>query len=307
MKNFFSCISKDLKLFGRSKVSAFVTIVVPLLIVLFIGFAFSSTSLEGISVGVYSSSYSSLSNSLIKGFEEQSYKIIRENSDEECVKDVKYANTDICIVFPPNLKDIGNELPIVFNVDNSRANIADMLMDNIKTKVSVKSSEVGESLVNEIVNVLNSAKAGLEKERENLEIAGGGFSEINTKADETSSSIPDLSNVIGKVGDAKTIAGKLNSSDSNVKDLKTKLDEIIVDVNSVESEFGGIDGKIDEIKSKSGETKTKINKISKQIDEIVKSLGSLRTTEAGEIVSPIKTEVKPINTGLKNSDFLFPT
>ena len=303
MKNFFSCVSKDLKLFGRSKVSAFVTIVIPLLIVLFIGFAFNSTTLQGIKIGVYSSSFSDITESLIDDFEEQSYKVIKENSEEECIKNVKYANTAICIVFPPNLKDIGNEYPIVFNADDSRVNIVYTLIESIKTKVTVKSSETGENLVNEIISVLNNAQADLEKEKQNLKDTEAGFSEIDSKADETLSSVSDLDNVIGKIEDAKTIAEKLNSSDSEVIGLKTKLDETIIDANLVKDGFESVD----EIKSKNTETKIKINKISGQIDEILENLKSLRTTEAEEIVSPIKTEIKPINAGLKNSDFLFPT
>ena len=99
----------------------------------------------------------------------------------------------------------------------------------------------------------------------------------------------------------------MNSTDNNVKDLKTKLDEIISEINSVEEDFGETSEKVGNIKSKSSDAKSKISKISSQIDIITKQLGSLRTTDSGEIVTPLKTEIKPINAGLKNSDFLFPT
>ncbi len=307
MRNFFSCISKDLRIFGRSKVSALVTIVVPLLVVLFIGFAFSSTSLQGVNVGVYSASYSELTNSLLKSFEEQSYSITKINSQDECVNSVKLAKTQICVIFPQGLSDTGSEQPIVFYVDNSRVNIAYTLLDSVKSKVSVKSSEIGSGLVEEIINKMQNAKKTLTEQKVNVDSAAAGTSEIELNSNKASSSIPDLAGLSVMLDDAKNLSAKLNTSDSNVVSLKSKLDSVSSQLNSVKSSFSGVSSNINDIKTASGEAKRDLDEVSKKIDDVILELGSLKTTDAGEIVSPIKTEINPISAGLKNSDFLFPT
>src|SRR3989344_7031881 len=205
MRNFFSCISKDLRIFGRSKVSALVTIVVPLLVVLFIGFAFSSTRLQGINVGVYSGAYSNLTNSILKSFEEQSYNIAKINSKDECVNSVKLAETQICIVFPSDLSETGNEQPIVFYVDNSRVNIAYTLLESVKSKVSLKSSEIGAGLVEEILIKMQNAKKSLASEKKDVDSALTSVAEISSNSEKASSSVPSLNNALTKVEEAKTL------------------------------------------------------------------------------------------------------
>src|SRR3989344_3272485 len=276
MRNFFSCISKDLRIFGRSKVSALVTIVVPLLVVLFIGFAFSSTSLQGINVGVYSGSYSDLTNSILKSFEEQSYSITKIGSKDECVSSVKLAKTQICIVFPQELSETGNEQPIVFYVDDSRVNIAYTLLDSVKSKVNLKSSEIGSGLVEEIIGRMQSAKKTLASEKENVNRALVSVAEIGLNSDKASSSIPSLNNALSKVEEAKALAEKLNNSDLSVIALRGKLDGLATEINSASNSFSGVTDNLDNIKSTSDDTKKDLNSVSKKIDDVILELGSLK-------------------------------
>ena len=56
MKNVFRIISKNLKLLIRSKSSALIIILAPLLLILLVGIAFDNANAYGLNIGVFSQS-----------------------------------------------------------------------------------------------------------------------------------------------------------------------------------------------------------------------------------------------------------
>ena len=63
--NLWEIIKKDFKLLVRSKSSALVVLLGPLLIIFLVGLAFNTSSMYNLKVSVYSESYSDLTNSVI--------------------------------------------------------------------------------------------------------------------------------------------------------------------------------------------------------------------------------------------------
>ena len=60
-----SLTGKNLKMFFRSKFSAAAVVLIPLFIIMFAGFAFNSSGLSNVQVGVYSESYTNFTNGVM--------------------------------------------------------------------------------------------------------------------------------------------------------------------------------------------------------------------------------------------------
>ena len=65
MKNLFRLVSKDIKLLIRSKASALIVILGPLLVIFLAGMAFDNTQAYSVSLGTYSTSYNEISENFI--------------------------------------------------------------------------------------------------------------------------------------------------------------------------------------------------------------------------------------------------
>jgi len=131
IRNLFSIVNKNFRILARSKLSLISIILVPVLVILLTGFAFNSSGLNQVNVGIYSESYSDLTNEIVSEFEMQNYTINRLNSTEQCSEDVKQGFSQICIVFPKDLSDKGDSEEILFYVDHSRINLAYILINEV--------------------------------------------------------------------------------------------------------------------------------------------------------------------------------
>ena len=95
-----SLTGKNLKMFFRSKFSAAAVVLIPLFIIMFAGFAFNSSGLSNVQVGVYSESYTNFTNGVISDFEQGGFSSNRYSSSEACVESIKHSESQICVVFP---------------------------------------------------------------------------------------------------------------------------------------------------------------------------------------------------------------
>ncbi len=83
MRSLLSIIGRNIKIFSRSKLSTFIVLVAPILLVFLVGTAFSTNSISDVKLGVYSSEYSELTNSIIASFEGNQFNVIRLDSEED--------------------------------------------------------------------------------------------------------------------------------------------------------------------------------------------------------------------------------
>jgi ABC-type multidrug transport system permease subunit len=303
MNNFLSLVVKDVKIFGRSKFSAIVAVLIPLIIVLLVGAAFSSSELQGVTVSVYSESYNELSNSIISNFESNSYSVVKEENKEGCIEGVVSGDSQICVVFPEDLSSEGGSDSVVFHVDKSEINLAYALVEEVRGGVSDKSSEISLDLVGELVNVLQNARDSLQSQRASLSQASESVGSIGSKANSASGSVPDLSSLKSSLEDAKSLAQSLNGSSSLVSEINSAISE----VDSASASLEDFSDDVGDIKTDSAGAKADISAAVLSLDNVIASLESLEVTEAERIVSPITTEIKSVVDESTNWSFVFPT
>ena len=293
-------IKKNFRLLTRSKSSALIVLLGPLLLILLISMAFNTTSLYDIKIGTYSGAYSELSNDIVEKLNQDEFNVVMINSQDECINSIKSNDLHVCAVFPDNL-GVNSDESIQFYVDQSRMNLVYIIINSISTKVSVTSTELSTALTNTLLNSINTAdtKIGemsgivkqlsvdLEEVKENVGDVQTVLSDISNGTNVTS--LNDQADLLNLTGDA---GGLVNSYRSLVNSILSETE----DSNSSLNDAGlKLEAQIKNVK----DVKNDLSKISN-------TFNSIEVKEVSKIVSPISTEVKPISSESTHFDYTFP-
>ncbi|MFH1850198.1 MAG: ABC transporter permease [archaeon] len=170
MEKIIRIVKKDYKLLVRSRTSALIVIFGPLLIIFLVGLAFGNANRYSIRVGVFSEEYSDLTESFIERLGSEGLSIMRYESEESCISKVMLGDTHICVVFPAQLQIAETEKEITFHVDYSKINLVWMVIDEISSKVSDKSSELSLNLTTSLLNRLSDTQAEIRRDQGLMEM-----------------------------------------------------------------------------------------------------------------------------------------
>lgn len=296
----FALIGKDLKMFFRSRVSSAVVILIPLLIVIFSGYAFNSSELSNVQVGVYSEGYTDFTDSLISDLESDGFFAKRYDSSELCLESVKHSDSQICVVFPANLNEEASDSEIIFYVDYSRINLADNLINEIEGNVFVKTSGVGESIAQNLIDSLEAVQASLPgakvKVDETLRETKNG-SEMNSALEFSTENITVSIDMLEDIKDG------INDSDSTSKDA---IDEVIVMLTEIEEDGERLSDNLGSIEHNKNSVVVSLSQVSIALDGLIKVLDSRNQVDADDVVSPIKTRIESVSTDFNNRDYMVP-
>ena len=291
-------IKKNFRLLLRSKMSALIVLVGPLILMLLIGFAFNTTSIFDIKIGTYSSAYSELSDSIVTKLQDDQFRVVKVESEERCIDMIKSGDIHVCTIFPPNL-NLQTSDKIVFHVDQSRLNFVYIILDRISSKVATKSTELSTALTNRLLTSINNANTKLDASKKistDLESVNSDLSGLDLTY--TSSNFTDLRT------EAKRIANLSSTSDSKILSL----------ISSVETSYKGISSKLDTLSTTVNSAKTKLTgniQTAKEIEANVKAIkddiSSIEVKDVSRIVSPISTEIRPVSAESTNLSYTFPT
>lgn len=300
MKSISSIVARNMRVISRSKLSTFLVILAPLLIVFLIGSAFNSTSLTELKIGTYSQEYNELSESIISDFQNASFQTEKLQTKEECTEKIKQGTFHACVVFPQKISLESNE-SIKVHVDNSRINLAYLLINKIDTKISERSSEIGVGLVTEILDVLKKTSESLPAQKSKVENAASNLNSIKSEAD-TLTENSDLSVSIENLDEALDILEDSNCSSTN--ELKQKLTSI---KQTLQASNENLDADITAINTNAESGKSSLNLASSELSQLITELSKINSKNAENLVVPIETEVSPISGDATNWKHLFPT
>ncbi len=314
---------KDFKLLVRSKVSALVFFLGPLVITLMVCMAFNTSSMYNINVAVFSEAYSPLSESIITNLSggesgaAKGYTTTKVGSLEECIESVKFYDSQVCVEFSPNMvasNSVGNKVKLY--VDNSRVNIADQLASYMNAKMDVQSTEVSSGIVRQMLEVLDS----VNKEIAQGAAAVGKLSETNIDSAEK------LKSVISELG-ALDLApldynqSAINSALAPLLEQNISVSELNVSIVGLVNAYQGALAKMDSAKSKANELsnsanavrgalvddKGRLDSIKDSVDSILGGISGIKVTNIDSIVRPIRTSIEPISDTRNYLAYIFPS
>jgi len=191
MRNLVKLITKDLKLLIRSRSSALIIILAPLLVILLLGVAFDNANVFGITIGAYSEAYSADVENVLTKLSEKELHVVKYESEQSCVDDIKTGNINTCVVFPPNLNFNTNEQKqVVFHVDQSKINLVWMILDTVNERFGTSAREVSKNLITVLINKLEASKNEIQGKKDTISAlklktqdAESGVSGIKTELD----------------------------------------------------------------------------------------------------------------------------
>lgn len=318
MIKLLSIIKKDLKLLIRSKGSASIIILGPLVVILLVGLGFNTANVYKINIGTYSPAYSDLSESILEELRSDQFTISKSSSQEECISSVKNGLNHICMIIPENLAvNPEQSKSITFYVDYSRINLVYAILDSISEKIETSSEAISLQLTQSLIDVVDKTNSDLVAKRStvgslssNNDILSSRLSSINSKVSSLSSSLsaPGLSESIENItimvessnlssSERDYIADNLGLLEKELSDKILAIEQLKTDVNSDISSASNI------IETSNSD----IASIDNSIASISSRINAIGIRNAAKIVSPISTEIQPITAEAKYLNYTFPT
>ena len=318
MVKLLEVIKKNFKILIRSKSSALIILFGPLLLILLVGTAFNTSAFYDIKVGSYSSSYNELSDSILQKLEQDQYKVLRTNSEEECVHGVKTGAYHLCIVVPADLQiSDAVENTIGIYVDQSRLNLVYAVKGAILNRVGESSREISESLTTVIVEELESSKnkikedagilTGLKTSNElftsniqriETELAGIDLSLTSTATGDILNKTKDLKAqlAVAQITDTRTIG--------EIEDLTKLLKEQLDTLSGASKLISDI---VPQIKENAIAESSRLVELERTANRIVSNVEAIAVKDVETLVSPIKTSVNAVTAEKTHVNYLFPT
>jgi ABC-2 type transport system permease protein len=309
-------IVKNLKILFRSKSSAFIIILGPLILVALISLAVSNANDYTIKIAVFELGNNEVNNNVKNLLNSEGYAITNYQDLDTCIENVEINNNDVCLVLPKTfLSNQSNKITVY--VDQSRMNFIDSVMITISRIINLNSEEISHSLTTELVStVQNAYDTNLENYNLN-EINKNNLEVINQKNNKINSNSDYDSKIINKVGtnedyleDLESFQTDVNSDISSLlEDLEELLDEIdtknisLTNYNNVKTEFEKLedfDEDVDELEDVFDTLNSNFNGLKKDLTSLSSGLKEIKSssTEIKNKNSLILENIDKIETNL---------
>lgn len=274
----WNAIHKNFQLLMRSKSSAFIVLLGPLLVVTIISLSFVDSGVSTFNVGVYVPDSSELANRFIDNLNNSDTNLVFFNQSESCVSGIKHGTVLVCIVFPEDFQlsdESSNE--VLFFVDESRVNLAHRLIATFALNLDSESSEVQKELTARMLEIMARA---------------------NT----------DIRSTVSTVVGIKAKAGTIDSETGNSKTQLSSLDTDVIDVDlssaisksgSLKSDFNALYSKSDSVLDEGYDVLEEASNVSSdfesKLDSLNGTLNSLNGTSLEFDVLSTELEVQQAN------------
>ena len=157
-------IKKNFLILVKSKWWALTIVLGPLLIIFLTGIAFDNLNEYRISIGVYSPTYTELTNSFISKLNTGQFRTIKAKSEFECIDDAKLGLSHTCVIFPANLSLGASNKDILIFIDYSKLNLAWIIRDRLFSRVTERSTEITKQLTENLLSKLLLTRQEIEND-----------------------------------------------------------------------------------------------------------------------------------------------
>jgi ABC-2 type transport system permease protein len=316
-----SLILKNYKLMLRSKTSSLIFFFGPLLIIFLVSIGFNTSSVNNINVAVFSESYSPLTETLLANISDAQFNFKKFDSQEKCIDAIKFESYHLCLIFPANMvldNSANNNINVY--VDNSRINLAYLIIDKLSAKVALRSTELSSGIVSQILGAVDNINKEATQGKSQIEAIETNNKNANSKLNSVLLEFSDFDfdysalDLSASLDEIEDIRDRYNLSSSVFSDLKTNLNSLKVQYNAVAGKLDESKNNVDEIKSGISSLtsylnadKSTISSIKSVNENILKNINTIKITNVDSIVSPLRTTIKPISLKKSYLIFTFPT
>jgi len=267
MKNLFRLVKKNMKLLIRSKASALIVILGPLLIIFLAGMAFDNTESYRVSLGTFSTSYNDLSEIFIANLTNSNFNVQKYENEDSCVEAIREGTIHSCIIFSPDFS-LGNEMnnEIVFYVDYSKVNIVYMVLDSMTEVVTEQSSELSMSLTTVLLETIDITKKEITEKKSSVVTLTSNNKELGEKVGGAFDSLEELdTSTTLTAATATDLTTKKNQLISVMNDLEDIAEQAVEDTNSI---LDDLEAEIEDLNLSSGEEDDILDLINDSRDDL---------------------------------------
>jgi len=300
MKNIFRLVGKNLKLLMRSKSSALIVILGPLLVIFLAGMAFDNSNTYSISLGAYSSSYNSLSEGFINTLGENKFKVTKYPDEPSCVEAIKEGAIHSCIVFSPDFT-VGEHMSnqMTFYVDYSKVNLVYMVLDTISETVEAKTSELSLNLTTVLLDAISTTKSEVTQKKSTIITLTTENDEASKKAEETEKKLEELE-LSSDFSATTDITSKKNAVSSHIFDLESLAEDAI---DEAESLIDDIEEEVETSSMNSTEKGDILDILNNSADEIadIKEILESKTNLSSQRIQELTTAITQLESDMENA------
>ena len=337
LRSLFQLTKKNLRLLIRSKSSALIVFLAPLLIILVLGLSYNTSSQYAINIGVYADSFSEEINQFTETLKEEEFKIIKYNnlSLEQCQEDVKYGLIHTCIQVPDNFKIESNSAKeIIFHIDPSKINLVWMIQETLNTKLNLQAQQISQELTQDVLTKLTDTKSKITEKSSELTTIKDKSTAVTSTTDTAKSSLTGIDFVmpltvydLTRLNNFKTdLSANLNTASTGITNAISTLDSanmnssekesIKADLNSATADltlalelfnpnsttgFTEINNLVNELNSELISTKNKLTIAAETVTSTTTNLNQITTTinEVTTSINNLQTSLNEINSNLE--------
>ncbi|MDP1695077.1 MAG: ABC transporter permease [Candidatus Woesearchaeota archaeon] len=314
MKKVLAIMGKNFKLLTRSKSSALIIVLGPLLLIMLIGAAFNTANVYGVRIGTYSPSYSALSNSLIDELGKQKFTVQKIESQEACIDGIKRGIIHVCTLFPADLslKEGGD---IVFYVDNSRMNLVYMVLDALNSVIGTKTKEISTQLTKGILDTVEEIDREITDKSSLVNSLATDNEDVNNRINTIIKNMQEIDTEFSvELAGLDTFEEIAGNNDSVNEEVRTAVDKIKKELDEIDLQFKAIISAKEQTLLSANNIKTTlasdfsyINAIDNSIGKISSEIRKVKSTSVGKIVSPLSTKIEPVTSEKTQLNYVFPT
>jgi ABC-type multidrug transport system permease subunit len=288
MRKLLTVLGKNFKLLFRKKTSLFTIIFGPLIIIMILAIAFSSTSNIKMSIGYINPDDSSMTLEFIDTLNEK-YLIKEHGLKEDCVRELEQGLIHGCIVFPSDFNIENNKTNnVIFIVDNSRISLVYSVLESISEQIDIKSEELSKDMTGKLLDTLSSTSQGLDssvalivKIRSNLENEKESITNIESELSkiDTNTGDVDVGDVLKDISSLETKT--TDSYETTIEDLNTCLTYVTnlkasgvvgADITSLENDLKEIKTYLTTNLDRDGESFEELVNTTKFVEKKIKEL-----------------------------------
>jgi ABC-type multidrug transport system permease subunit len=277
MTKILTIIWKNLKLLLRSRISALIILLGPLVIILLVSLAFNSSEDAKVNVGYYSPQYNDLTLSFVEVLNNSKYSLHQYDSIEECKTSLGTGKAHLCISFPSD-----------FRIENNRANQIDFFVDNSK--------------INFFQSVVDSIEFDFNKHA--LSLTTGMTKELLSKLNQTSGELYDKASIITELkAENADIKKDIEDVEANIKAMNLGFQYDAFGVADFQKSSTGLSGQYDQMRAIAQnaikEARSVVSDVHNFADDV--NLTDDEQDELDSILNSTKTEITSIENSLNTA------
>jgi len=321
----FNIVIKNFRILIRSKSSALIIVLGPLLIIGLIGIAFSTTTVHDVIIGVHSGEYSDLSENIISELEDGNYFIKKLDDRTACIDGVKAGDHNICLIFSEAMGVGGEVNRITFHVDYTRVNLVYAIMDDIGSKLAKTSDDLSLEMTQIIVDELENAKGVIAGKLSILNVVSEDSLDLQEKVATGYENLSkyNLTKDLGDLrynvveGDFDSLSDYLNgqnlstarldSLNTSLAEFKENLEKHLDDTSAASRHMDTVTETLESLSPSLAKNSVKVDQVKRALEGVLLGIDSIEVKDSSEIVSPISTSVQPVVTEDTHANGMFPT